>query len=86
MKTLHKYLAGQVIVTLLLTVTVFAFVVFLLNGLKDLLQLIISGHIRLALVAKAVALLLPFAFVMPCRWVSSPPRCSSSDVSARTRS
>ncbi len=63
MKTLHKYLAGQVLATLLLTVTVFAFVVFLLNGLKDLLQLIVSGHAPLALAAKAVALLLPFAFV-----------------------
>ena len=63
MKTLHKYLAGQVLATLLLTVAVFAFVVFLVNGLKDVLPLLMSGHVRLALIAKAVGLSLPFALV-----------------------
>jgi lipopolysaccharide export system permease protein len=63
LKTLHKYLAGQVLAALLLTVAVFAFVVFLINGLRDVLQLLVSGHIQFALLLKAVALLLPFAFV-----------------------
>ena len=63
MKTLHKYLAGQVLATLLLTVAVFAFVVFLVNGLREVLPLLMSGHVRLALIAKAVGLSLPFALV-----------------------
>lgn len=63
MKTLHKYLARQVLATLLLTVAVFAFVVFLVNGLRDVLQLLVSGHVPLTLLLKAVGLLLPFAFV-----------------------
>lgn len=63
MKTLHKYLIGQVLATLLLTVSVFAFVVVLLNGLPQILPLLLSGHVKFALIAKAIALLLPFAFV-----------------------
>ena len=63
MKTLHKYLVGQVLATLLLTVAVFAFVVFLVNGLRDVLQILVNGHVQLPLLLKAVALLLPFAFV-----------------------
>ena len=63
MKTLHKYLVGQVLATLLLTVSVFAFVVVLLNGLPQVLPLLLSGHVKFALIAKAIALLLPFAFV-----------------------
>ena len=63
MKTLHKYLLGQVLATLLNTVTVFAFVVVLLNGLREVLPLLFSGHVKLALIAKAIGLLLPFAFV-----------------------
>ena len=63
MKTLHKYLVGQVLATLLLTVAVFAFVVLLLNVLKDVLPLLFSGNASLWLVAKAIGLLLPFACV-----------------------
>ncbi len=63
MKTLHKYITGQVLSTLLLTVAVFAFVVLLLNVLKEVLPLLLSGHAPLGLVAKAVGLLLPFACV-----------------------
>jgi lipopolysaccharide export system permease protein len=63
LKTLHKYLAGQVLATLLLTVAVFAFVVFLVNGLRDVLQILVNGNVQLLLLLKAVALLLPFAFV-----------------------
>ena len=63
MKTLHKYLVSQVLATLLLTVAVFAFVVLLLNVLKDVLPLLFSAHANLWLVLKAVGLLLPFACV-----------------------
>ena len=63
MKTLHKYITGQVLAALLLTVAVFAFVVLLLNVLKDLLPLLFGGHVSLGLAAKAVGLLLPFACV-----------------------
>jgi lipopolysaccharide export system permease protein len=63
LKTLHKYLLGQILATLLLTVSVFAFVVVLLNGLPQILPLLLSGHVKFALIAKAIALLLPFALV-----------------------
>jgi lipopolysaccharide export system permease protein len=63
LKTLHKYLTGQVLAALLLTVAVFTFVVLLLNALKDILPLLFSGHAPLWLIAKAVGLLLPFAVV-----------------------
>lgn len=63
MKTLHKYITGQVLAALLLTVAVFAFVVLLLNVLHDVLPLLFGGHVSPGLVAKAVGLLLPFACV-----------------------
>ena len=63
MKTLHKYITGQVLAALLLTVAVFAFVVLLLNVLKDVLPLLFSGHVPLWLTLKAIGLLLPFACV-----------------------
>jgi lipopolysaccharide export system permease protein len=63
LKTLHKYITGQVLASLLLTVAVFAFVVLLLNVLRDVLPLLIGGHVSLLLVSKAIGLLLPFACV-----------------------
>ena len=63
LRTLHKYLTGQVLAALLLTVAVFAFVVLLLNVLKDVLPLVFGGHVSLWLVLKAIGLLLPFAVV-----------------------
>jgi lipopolysaccharide export system permease protein len=63
LKTLHKYLTRQVLATLLLTVSVFAFVVVLLNGLREVLPLLMGGSFSFWLVTKAVALLLPFALV-----------------------
>lgn len=63
MKTLHKYLAGQVLASLTLTVAVFAFVVLLLNVLKDVLPLLFGGHVQFWIIAKAIGLLLPFACV-----------------------
>ena len=63
LKTLHKYLAGQVLATMLLTVAVFAFVMLLMNVLHDLLPLLFGGHIHFLLVLKAIGLLLPFGCV-----------------------
>jgi lipopolysaccharide export LptBFGC system permease protein LptF len=63
LKTLHKYLTGQVLASLLLTVAVFAFVVLLLNFLHDVLPLLLGGHVPLWLIVKAIGLLLPFACV-----------------------
>jgi len=60
---LHKYITSQVLASLLLTVAVFAFVVLLLNVLKDVLPLLLGGHAPLWLATKAVGLLLPFACV-----------------------
>ena len=63
MKTLHKYITGQVVATLLLTVAVFTFVVLLLNFLHDVLPMLLGGHVPLSLLGKAIGLLLPFALV-----------------------
>ncbi|HTB84107.1 MAG TPA: LptF/LptG family permease [Candidatus Sulfotelmatobacter sp.] len=63
MKTLHKYLAGQVLVTMLFTVAVFVFVMVLMNLLQEVLRLVIVGHMGVLLALKAMALLLPFGFV-----------------------
>jgi lipopolysaccharide export LptBFGC system permease protein LptF len=60
---LHKYITGQVLAAFLLAVAVLTFVVLLLNVLKDVMPLLLSGHAPLLLVAKAVGLLLPFGCV-----------------------
>jgi lipopolysaccharide export system permease protein len=62
-KTLHLYITRQVVASLLLTVAVFAFVVLLVNSLKEVLPMLLGGHVPLSLVAKAVGLELPFACV-----------------------
>jgi lipopolysaccharide export system permease protein len=63
LKTLHKYLAGQVLASLLLTVAVFTLVLLLGDALKEILPLLINGQARLGLVMKAICLLMPFVWV-----------------------
>lgn len=63
MITLHKYLTRQVLASLLIAMAVFTFVFLLGNALKDILTLLISGEIRLVVVLKAIAFLIPFVWV-----------------------
>ena len=73
LKTLHKYLVGQVLATMLLTVAVFVFVMVLMNILADVLKLLVTGHVSLWLVLKAVALLVPFGcvFALPMGFITA---------------
>ncbi|HUC84078.1 MAG TPA: LptF/LptG family permease, partial [Candidatus Acidoferrales bacterium] len=63
MKTLHRYITGQVLASLLLTVAVSAFVVLLMNVIHDVLPLLLAGHVPFSLVAKAIGLEMPWACV-----------------------
>jgi lipopolysaccharide export LptBFGC system permease protein LptF len=62
-KTLHNYLTRQIVASLLVTVMVFTFVLLLGNALKDILPLLVSGQVRLSVVATTVGLLVPFVWV-----------------------
>ena len=63
MKTLHKYLVGQVGATLLLTVAVFTAVLLVGNALREILTLLASSHVSPLLIAKAFLYLIPFVWV-----------------------
>ena len=63
MKTLHKYLVGQVLAATLLTVAVFTVVLLVGNGLKEILTLLVSGQIRPGLMFKALLYLIPFVWI-----------------------
>ena len=63
MKTLHKYLTGQVLASLLLTVAVFTFVLLVGDALKEILPLLISGHVRFVTVFEIIGCLIPFILV-----------------------
>jgi lipopolysaccharide export system permease protein len=63
LKTLQKYLVGQVFVTLLLTVAVFTAVLLIGNALREILTLLASSHVSPWLMVKAILYLIPFVWV-----------------------
>lgn len=67
MNTLHLYLTRQVLIALLFTVLVFAFLFLLGNAMKEVLALLVTGQGTMDLVGRAIGLLLPYvmAYVLP---------------------
>jgi lipopolysaccharide export LptBFGC system permease protein LptF len=67
MKTLRLYLLRETLATLAMTVVVFTGILLLGNLLKDVLVLVVSQKASLVVVAKAVAMLIPYvlAFSLP---------------------
>lgn len=63
LKTLQKYLVGQVLAALLLTVAVFTAVLLIGNALQEILKLLASSHVGPLLLVKALLYLIPFVWV-----------------------
>lgn len=73
MKTLHLYLLRQCLATLALTVVVFTFVLIAGNLLKEVLSLLVAGHVSIWLVIESLLLLIPWvmAFALPISMLMS---------------
>jgi lipopolysaccharide export system permease protein len=67
LKTLNLYLSRQVVTSLLITLSVFTFVLLLGNVLKEIIDLLVAGRISGSSVVWAVGLLVPYVmpFVLP---------------------
>src|ERR1700683_4401651 len=67
MKTLHLYLARQMLATLGMTVFVFTLLLILGNVIKEILQLLINHQVTPWLAVKGIGLLIPWvlAFSLP---------------------
>jgi len=63
MKTITLYLIRQTLAVMGLTVMVFAFALLMGNMMKEILALMVSGSVSLALLGKAFLLLVPFVLV-----------------------